>query len=115
MKWIAQLAALTLVTAAGTWWGAWWMVPLIAAVFGAWGAKQRTVVFTATLAGALAWGALLAYDASLGPVGRLTRVFGAMFRMSGGTLIVLTIAYAALLAAAAAVLARGVRRLMTPA
>jgi hypothetical protein len=114
MKWLAQFAALTLVTAAGTWWGGWWMVPLAAAAYGLWGARYRAAVFTATLAGAAAWGALLAYDASLGPVGRLTQLFGAIFRVSDGTLLVLTVAYAALLAAAAAALTRGIRRLVTP-
>jgi hypothetical protein len=114
MKWIAQFVALTLLMAAGTWWGGWWMVPVAAAAYGAWAARQRATVLTALLAGAGAWGALLAYSASVGPVGRLTHLFGATFRMSGGTLIVLAIAYAALLAASAAALARGVRRLMTP-
>ena len=114
MKWTAQFLTLCLVLIAGTWWGGWWMVPLAAAAYGIWGAQRRATVFTATLAGATAWGALLAYDAALGPVGRLTQLFGALFRMSGGTLLVLSIAYAALLAATAAALARGLRRLMTP-
>jgi hypothetical protein len=72
-------------------------------------------VLTAMLAGAGAWGLLLAYDASVGPVLRLTQLFGTMFRMSGITLVVLTVAYAALLAVSAAAFARGLRRLAAPA
>ncbi len=112
MRWLMQLLGLTLVIAAGTWIGGWWTVPVVAGAYGAWAARQHGAVLTAMLAGAGAWGLLLAYDASVGPVGRLTQLFGTMFRMSGMTLVVLTVAYAALLAVSAAAFARGVRRLM---
>ncbi len=114
MKWIMHLVALSAVIAALTWWVGWWMVPVVAAAYGGWGARQRAAVLTAMIAGACAWGALLAYDAWVGPVGHLSQLFGTMFRMSGVTLVVLTVAYAALLAASAAALARGARRLMSP-
>ncbi len=114
MKGILQFVALTVVIALGTWWGGWWMVPLAAAAYGAWRAAQRTVVFTAMVAGASAWGVLLVYDGAAGPVGRLSQLFGNVFRLSSGTLLMVTLAYAALLAASAAALARGIRRLMTP-
>lgn len=115
MKWLMQLVALTLVIAAGTWIGGWWTVPVIAGAYGAWGARHHAAVLTAMLAGAAAWSLLLAYDASVGPVVRLTQLFGTMFRMSGITLVILTVAYAALLAVSAAAFARGVRRLLAPA
>lgn len=115
MKWLMQLVGLTLVIAAGTWIGGWWTVPVIAGVYGAWGARQPAAVLTALLAGAGAWSLLLAFNASVGPVGRLTQLFGTMFRMSGMTLVILTVAYAALLAVSAAAFARGVRRLLAPA
>lgn len=115
MRWLVQLVGLTLVIAAGTWVGGWWTVPVIAAAYGVWGARQRAAVLTAMLAGAGGWGVLLAYDASVGPVLRLTQLFGTMFRMSGTTLVILTVAYAALLALSAAAFARGLRRLMAPA
>lgn len=114
MRWLMQLIGLTLLIAAGTWWAGWWMVPVVAAAYGVWGARQHSVVLTAMLAGAGAWSVLLLYDASVGPVGRLTQLFGTMFRMSGITLVILTVAYAALLAVSAAAFARGVRRLMAP-
>jgi len=110
-----QLSGLTLAIALGTWIGGWWMVPIVAGAYGAWGARRHSAVLTAMLAGAGGWGLLLAYTAMLGPVARLTQLFGTMFRMSGTTLVVLTVAYAALLAVSAAAFARGVRRLMAPA
>lgn len=115
MKWLMQLVGLTLLIAAGTWIGGWWTVPVLAGAYGAWGARQHASVLTAMLAGAGAWGLLLAYDAYVGPVVRLTQLFGTMFRMSGMTLAILTVAYAALLAVSAAAFARGLRRLATPA
>lgn len=115
MRWSMHLVGLTLAIAAGTWIGGWWMVPVVAGAYGAWGARRRAAVLTAMLAGGGAWGLLLAYDASVGPVVRLTQLFGTMFRMSGMTLVILTVAYAALLAVSAAAFARGVRRLMAPA
>lgn len=115
MKWLAQLVGLTVVLIAGTWFAGWWFVPVAAGAWGAWAAGQRTAVLTAMLAGALAWGGLLAYDASAGPMDRLLQIFHPLLRMRGGTVIVLTIAYAALLSASAAGLTRGIRRLLTPA
>ena len=115
MKWLMQLIGLTLVIAAGTWFGGWWTVPVVAGAYGAWAARQHAAVLTAMLAGAGAWSLLLAYNAYVGPVVRLTQLFGTMFRMSGITLVILTVAYAALLAVSAAAFARGLRRLMAPA
>ena len=115
MRWITHVVGLTLAIAAGTWIGGWWMVPVIAGAYGAWGARHASSALTAMLAGGGAWGLLLAYDASVGPVLRLTHLFGTMFRMSGMTLVILTVAYAALLAVSAAAFARGLRRLATPA
>ncbi len=114
MTWFRDFIVLTLLIAAGTWLGGWWVVPLAGGVYGAWASSQRAAVLTAMLAGAAAWCALLAYDASQGPMGRLTDVLGGVLHLSGNTLLVLTVAYAALLAACAAAFARGVRRLASP-
>lgn len=114
MKWLVQLVVLSLLVAAGTWFGGWWMVAVVGAAYGAWGARQRVTVVTAMLGGLLGWGALLAWDASVGPVDRLMEIFRALFFPFGGMLVVLTLAYAALLCAAAAALARGLRRLASP-
>ncbi len=115
MRWILQVVVLTLLLAAGTWFAGWWFVPLASAAYGAWAANQRAAVLTAMFAGALAWTALLAYDASVGPMGRLTDVLTGALRFPGSTVVMLTVAYAALLGATAAAFARGARRLLSPA
>lgn len=114
MKWLTQLLALSLLVAGGTWFAGWWMVPVLGAAYGAWAAKRRLTLVTATLSGVLAWGALLVYDASAGPMGRMLQVTGALFRVPGAALVMLTLAYAGLLAVSAAALARGLRRIVQP-
>jgi len=114
MKWLMQLVALALLLACGTWFGGWWLVPVTAALYGAWAFRQRSAVLTAGFAGALAWGALLLVDAAQGPMGRLLDIFHGLFRVSGGMIAFMTMAYAALLGASAAALARTLRRLAAP-
>lgn len=114
MRWLAHLVGLALALAACTWLVAWWTVPVIAAVYGVWQVRARAAVWTSTLAGALAWAALLGFDASRGPVGRLSALLGDVTGASHGTFAGLTIAYAALLCAAAASFARSLRRLSLP-
>ena len=111
MRWLTQLLIVSLAFGAGTWFAGWWMVPVLGAAYGVWAANRRLTLITATLAAALAWGVLLAFDASAGPMGRLLQVLGALFRMPGAALVVLTLAYAALLAVSSAALTRGLRRL----
>lgn len=114
MKWLIQLIVVSVLMATLTWFAGWWMVPVIGAAYGAWAARQRLTLVTATLSAVLGWGALLAYDASAGPLGRLLQVLGALFRLPGAAIVVLTLAYAALLAVSAAALARSLRRLVMP-
>ena len=111
MRWLRQLFVLTLLFGAGTWLVGWWMIAVLGAVYGAWAANERLALITATLAAALAWGVLLAYSAAAGPMGRLLDVLGALFRVPGAALVLLTLAYAALLASSSAALTRGLRRL----
>ena len=112
MKWLTQLLIVSVLIATLTWFAGWWMVPVVGAAYGAWAFDRRLTLVTATLAAVIGWGALLLVDAAAGPVGRLLQVFGALFRVPGGGLVVLTLAYAALLAVSAAALARGLRRLV---
>ena len=114
MRWLGHLIVLTLVMAAGTWLAGWWFVPIAGGVYGAWAAAERASVITAMLASAFAWIALLVFDAWSGPMARLTEVLGGVLHFSGSTLVVLAIAYAALLGACAAAFARSVRRLASP-
>jgi len=114
MKWLIQLIVVSVLMAMLTWFAGWWMVPVIGAAYGAWAARARLTLVTATLSAVLGWGALLAYDASAGPLGRLLQVLGTLFRLPGVALVVLTLAYAGLLAVSAAALARSLRRLVSP-
>jgi hypothetical protein len=114
MKWLRQLIVVSVLFATLTWFVGWWMVPVIGAAYGAWAFDRRLTLVTATLAAVIGWGALLVYDASAGPVGRLLQVLGALFRVPGAALVVLTLAYAGLLAVSAAALTRGLRRLASP-
>lgn len=114
MRWLSHLIVLTLVMAAGTWFAGWWFVPIAGGVYGAWETEERASVITAMLASAFAWIGLLVFDAFSGPMARLTEVLGGVLHFSGSTLVVLAIAYAALLGACAAAFARGVRRLASP-
>ncbi len=114
MKWFLTFVALSALIAAGTWFGGWPVVAVIGAGWGAGSARKRGVIFTAALAGAAGWGALLAWDALTGPVGRLLQVFGAFSHLPGSAFVVLTVAYPALLCAAAAALTRGLVLFRSP-
>lgn len=87
--------------ALGTWILGWWAVPLIGA---AWGLmrRRRARFLDAFAAAAIAWVALLAFDAARGPLGRLTTVMGGIFLMPGVLVLVVSVLFAALLAGCAA-------------
>jgi len=87
-----------------------WAAP---AVLGAaWTAVRRDDAFVplmASVAGAAGWGALLAIQAMSGPVARVADVVGAAMQVGAGPLLVLTLAFPALLAGSAAALVRSFR------
>jgi len=114
MRWTMEFVVLTLAMTAAAWFTGWWSLPVLAAGYGVWAASHKTVVLTAAIAGAASWGALLAYTASQGPAARLSDVFSVTFHLPHGALAILTLAFPALLGAAAAAFARGVRRLASP-
>lgn len=109
MRWILQLALLTVLVVAGTWIGGWWMVPAVGALYGFVVMQDRAASLTAALAGAIGWGAILAFDSSRGPVVHLAQVVGGMIHMAGPWLLVLAITYATVLCASAAAFARSLR------
>ena len=104
-----RVALLAAAMAVGTWSLGWWAVPAIGA---AWGLLQRgRPRFVETFAGAaLAWTALLAFDATHAAFGRLTTVLGGVFMLPGAVLLLVTVLYAALLAGCAAQVAGTARR-----
>ena len=93
--------------AAGTWFGGWWAVPVIGAALGVMRRRDPAAALLAGLAAVVAWGALLAAVTSqaLGPV---LPTVGPVLRLDPTRLVVVTLAFAAVLAMSAAGLARAI-------
>lgn len=103
-------AALLVALILGTYAFDWLAVPVIAAAF-AWIRRgDATVPLLSSVAGAASWMALLGWQSTAGSVGEVARVVGEAMQVGGGPLLILTIAFPALLAGAAAGLVRGVRQ-----
>lgn len=88
--------------ALGTWFVAWWMVPLLGALWGYLRRDDAATPLAAGLAGMIAWGALLIIAAAGAPRGSVMHAVGSAMRVGPGALVALTVAFAGLLAAAAA-------------
>ncbi len=106
MRHALRFIALTLAIAAGTWMVAWWMVPVVAAVWGYLRRGDASAPLAAGLAAMLAWGVLLAVAASGAPKGSVMQSVGAAMQVGPGALLALSIAFPGLLAASAAGLVR---------
>lgn len=100
---------LSLAFAAATWLAGWWGVPVVAALWG--GFQDRSVRRgpLASVGAATGWGVLLALQAARGPVMELADVVGPILSLDGPQLFAVTLLFAALLAAAAAGTAGGMR------
>ncbi len=103
LRFLMVLAAFAAVTIALGWWG----VPLAGAVFGAITARQRSGALSTGLAAMLAWGALLLWDATRGPLGHLADVLGGVLTIRPVGVYALTLCFAGLLALTSALVARG--------
>jgi hypothetical protein len=102
----ATVALLCAAMAVGTWTVGWWTVPMVAA---GWGILSGTPSpWLAGLAGALAWGVLLA-GAPWEALGRLTPRLGGIFHLAGWGMVVLTLGFAWLLGWSAARAGAGIR------
>ena len=101
MRTVASILLLAAAFALGTWILGWWAVPLLGAV---WGIMRRghPRFVGAFAAAAVAWLALLAFDATSGSLGRLLTVMGGIFSIPAPLMLVVTVLYAALLAGCAA-------------
>lgn len=106
---VLSFALLTLAFAAATGLG-WWMVPGVAALWGALRPSGTYPAGRAALAASLAWAAWLLWTglASGGALGVLTGQLEALLRLPGPALWVLTVVFPAPFAWAAATLAQGV-------
>lgn len=110
MKRVPWFVGAVAAMALGTWMIGWWTVPIVGA---AWGWAKRTDPATPLLAGGagmVAWGALLVVSASGAPAGSVSAAVGQAMRVGPGALSALTLAYAGLLAASGAAVARAVGR-----
>lgn len=103
---LALLLALTL----GTFAFDWLAVPVIAAAFTWIRRDDAAVPVLASLAGASSWLVLLAVQSFKGPIADVARVVGEAMQVGATPLLVLTIAFPALLAGSAAGVVRGMRR-----
>jgi hypothetical protein len=89
---------------------AWWMVPLAAAVFGAMTWRDRGGPVVAGFGAMFAWGGLLAWDAFVGPVGRVATLLGGVLQVHAIAVYVFTLAFAGLTSVCAAIVARSLFR-----
>lgn len=94
-----------------TWLIGWWAVPLVAAFVGSVLYARGGVAWRVALAAAIAWALLLIVNATAGRLGVTATTVGGVLRMPGVVLVLITLAFPALLAWSAATVAIAVRRL----
>lgn len=85
-----------------SWFVGWWMVPVVGGVWGYVRREDATAPLAAGLAAMLAWGVLLFAAASGAPKGSVMHAVGTAMQVGPGSLLALSIAFPALLAASAA-------------
>lgn len=107
---LALLIALSL----GTYAFDWISVPVIAAAFAWIRRDDATVPLLASIAGAGSWIVLLALQSLAGPIAEVARVVGEAMQVGAGPLMILTIAFPALLAGSAAGVVRGLGKTDSP-
>jgi hypothetical protein len=95
-----------------TWLLGWWGVVTVALVAGLLDYRSGGGGWRLALAGALSWSALLAVNAASGSLGIVAATLGGIQRVPGVALVLLTIAYPALLAWSAGTVAGETRRLL---
>jgi hypothetical protein len=105
---VIGVALVASAVAIGTYGFGWLAVPVIGLAVGAARISARPVT-TAGAAGLLGWAVLLVYGATRGPVVDLAGLLGDVLGAPGAVVVVLTLAYPALLAGAAAGVGAGLR------
>ena len=86
----------------------WWGVLLAALVTGWVFRREGGGGWRIALAASLAWGALLLVDAAAGSLGGVVRTIGGVMRVPGVIVVLLTLAFPALLAWSAATVVSGI-------
>lgn len=108
MRILAAWIGLALAIAVATAVAGWWAVPITSAVWTL-ALPRRGGVLIAAFSGAAAWGILLLLLRRDGPVGAVDRVLSGTLQLPPGGAIGLTLAFAGLLAGAAALVAQSIR------
>ena len=103
--WVSLALAFALATAGL----GWWMVPVIAATWGALRASGERPGASTAAAAATGWGLLLAWSATQGPVGELAQRVGGIFGAGGPLLVAATLIFPAIVAGSAAGLSGALR------
>ena len=106
MTWAIRLILLAGAFIAATLAFGWWGVVLAAASWGVLARARRASALESGLAAIVAWGVLLLGDAVRGPVGALATIIGGALQIRPVSVYVVTLAFPALLALTAAVVAR---------
>jgi len=86
----------------------WWTVPLVAAAWSL-AMPRRGGAMVSALAGAISWGAILAFNSLNHEVGRVAAVMGEIVGLPPWAMVGLTLAFSALLAGSAALVVRAFR------
>lgn len=94
--------------ALGTWFLGWWAVAAVGMIAGATTHRQPWGALQVSLAGGLAWGALLLMAALSGPVAPIAGRLGRLFGIPAVGPLLLTVAFGMLLAGFSAALARSI-------
>ena len=106
MIWVMRIALLSGAFVAATAAFGWWGVVIVAAAWGAIARARRASALESGLAAIIAWGALLLLDAARGPTGTLAALIGGALQVRPLSVYVVTLAFPALLALTAALVAR---------
>jgi len=94
---------LSIAFVAGTWFGGWWTLAVVAAAWSVW---RRRPAWHAGLAGAVSWGALLGLTIPTAPLWRLAPRLGGILGLPGWAMLLLPPLFAFLLAWSSARVAR---------
>ena len=104
---------LAMMVALGTWFLGWWTVPLLAAIAGALWWDHVHVARDVALGAAIGWAMLLGYAASGGRLVALARALGGVLYLPWPLLVVLALAFPALVAWSATTVSAAVARIAT--
>jgi hypothetical protein len=101
-----RLLGLAVLMAGATWLGGWWTLPLCAAGFALFARGTPHVTLDAGLAAMLAWGGLLAIQATQPAFGRLAAAVRGAVPVPTVALLAITLVFAGVLGASAAAVVR---------